>query len=259
MTFDRCRPHLRRALVALTGGLTVATLTACGSSRPAATAKPKASSTTSTTTGASDAGTNLHGKRYCEVLLVTLTGSTGTGDVFNSFPMNACPQARWAALDAGTVARDAGVPIAVLNGPRYWLMDSIKNYGPPDTVSRTFGGIEMTKRATVDIGPIAQARVPYTTHAVNRSVVFRFERGTTIYELKDPAGHAYVMQTWSQQVDPALAEADLAGIGPRLHPPAGWTYSSRTLTTPLVVDTRSAPAHVLQDDLGNSYSLTPGA
>ena len=39
----------------------------------------------------------------------------------------------------------------------------------------------------------------------------------------------------------------------RLHPPAGWRYETRILTEPLTVDTTSSVAHVLQDDLTNTY------
>ncbi len=35
----------------------------------------------------------------------------------------------------------------------------------------------------------------------------------------------------------------------------GWSYQTRTLDTPLHVDTTAEKASVLQDDLGNSYSL----
>ena len=234
-------------------------LTACGSSSSTSNPKPTTSTPSTTAAAAGTAGNDLRGKRYCEVLLVTLSGTDGTGQVFNSFPMNDCPQAQWAALDAATIAKDAGVPLAVLNGPRYWLMDNIKNFGPADSDTRTFGGIEMTKRATVDIGPIAEARTLYKTRAVNRSVVFSFDAGTPVYELTAPDGTTYVMQTWSQQIDPTLVEADLAAIGPRLELPEGWKFSSRTLTTALVVDTRNEPGRVLQDDLGNSYSKLAGA
>lgn len=255
MTPSPLVPTVRSRIVAVAATAMVVALAACGSSSDSADAKPS----TTTTSDPQAAGQNLHGKRYCEVLLVTLTNGSGTGDVYNSFPMNACPQVQWAALDAGTIAKDAGVPLAVLNGPRYWLMDTIKNYGPPDTVSKTFGGIEMTKRATVDIGPVATARVPYTTHDVNRSVVFSFKAGARIYQLTAADGTAYVMQTWSQQTDANLDETGLLTLGSRLALPAGWKYSSRVLDQPLTVDTRSEPGHVLQDELGNSYSKLAGA
>jgi hypothetical protein len=63
------------------------------------------------------------------------------------------------------------------------------------------------------------------------------------------------MQTWSQIVDRNLTLGDLAGLGSRLRLPEGWSYETRTLTEPLVVDTTDREAHVLQDELTNSYSL----
>ena len=66
------------------------------------------------------------------------------------------------------------------------------------------------------------------------------------------------MQSWSQQIAPTLAEADLANLGARLHLPAGWTYRTRVPTAPLRVVTKTTDAQVLQDDLGNSYSLETG-
>ncbi len=63
------------------------------------------------------------------------------------------------------------------------------------------------------------------------------------------------MQTWSQIGDNTPTLDRLPGLAGRLKLPAGWTYQSRTLTSPLRVDTTTADAHVTQDDLGTSYSL----
>lgn len=81
-----------------------------------------------------------------------------------------------------------------------------------------------------------------------------FDAGRAVYELTASDGTVFVMQTWSQQKDPELSEADLAGLGSRLELPDGWTYDSRVLDAPLRVVTTTTPAKVLQDDLGNSYS-----
>ena len=62
------------------------------------------------------------------------------------------------------------------------------------------------------------------------------------------------MQSWSQQIDPTLTETGLAGIGPRQTMPEDWKYQSRKLTKPMQVVTTTTDAHVLQDDLMNSYS-----
>lgn len=135
--------------------------------------------------------------RYGEVLLVRLSDSGAEATVYNTFPLNDCPAELWAKLDTTAIAAENGAQLALLNGPRYWL----------------------------------------------------------VFELIDPDGRRWVMQTWSQTVDPTLSLDDLSGLASRLNLSAGWTYEARTLTSPLRVDTTTEAAHVTQDDLANSYSL----
>ncbi|GJO49536.1 hypothetical protein NJB1604_33900 [Mycobacterium marinum] len=196
---------------------------------------------------------DLSGKRYGEVLLVEIDESGPQATVYNSFPLNDCPAELWSALDAQALAAENGVAAALLNGPRYWLMNSIEKepQGLPET--KSFGGIEMLKQATVQMSSMSPA--PYTVNRVNRHTVFVFNAGAEIYELIDPGGQRWVMQTWSQVVDPNLARADLPGLAARLDLPEGWSYEPRVLAETLRVDTTDRPAHVTQDDLSNSYSL----
>lgn len=197
--------------------------------------------------------TGLSGKRYGEVLLVTPGEAGPQATVYNSFPLNDCPAQLWSTLDPQAIAAENGAAAALLNGPRYWLMNAIEKafQGPP--VTKTFGGIEMLQEATVLLTSMNPA--PYTVNHVNRNTVFVFNAGEEIYELYDPDGQRWVMQTWSQIVDPNLSRADLPGLADRLNLPAGWTYQPRTLSSELRVDTRTRATQVLQDDLTNSYSL----
>jgi hypothetical protein len=89
---------------------------------------------------------------------------------------------------------------------------------------------------------------------VNRSATFIYDAGARVYELRTTEGATYVMQTYIAQIDPTLTEAQLTDLGSRLKLPEGWTYSSRILDTSLTVQTVTTAAHVLQDELGNSYS-----
>jgi hypothetical protein len=259
----------RAASVAFVTGIALFTVAACASS---GTSSAPTSSATSEAAhdGATDSAVrppvtaagaaDMRGRRYCEVLLVTSPTGNASADVYNSYPLNDCPQARWQALDPKAIATAEGVPVAVLNGPRYWLMDKVeKAPGGVTMTKKDFGGIEMYRQANVEIGSIADAAKRYTPHEVNRSTTFTFDAGHTVYELTAPDGSVYVMQTWSQQVDPTLAEADLAALGTRLKLPEGWRYGSRTLAEPLRVVTTSTAAKVLQDDLANSYSLETAA
>jgi hypothetical protein len=111
----------------------------------------------------------------------------------------------------------------------------------------------MIRQATVKLTSMNPA--PYNLNRVDRKAIFVFDAGREIYELIDPEGRRWVMQTYSQTVDHELALSDLRALATRLSLPAGWRYEARTPSTPLRVDTTTTDACVIQDDLANSYSL----
>ena len=199
---------------------------------------------------------DVFGKRYGEVLLVHIEESGPMATVYCSFPLNDCPQELWDKLDAQAIAAENGAVAARLNGPRHWLMSSIEKVSAGAPVRKTFGGIEMLRQATVQMATMNPA--PYSVNKVNRHTVFTFDAGREIYELIDPEGQRWVMHTWSQIFDPALDLADLPGLAGRLDLPVGWRYQPRVPTSPLRVDTTTCSAHVIQDELANSYSLQTG-
>ena len=195
----------------------------------------------------------VFGKRYGEVLLVTAGESGPQATVYNTFPLNDCPAELWDRLDANVIAEENGAAAALLNGPRYWLMSSIGKVGPDSLERKTFGGLEMIRQATVQLSSMNPS--PYQVNQVDRKAVFVFDAGREIYELIDPDGKRWVMQTFSQTVDRTLSLADLPGLATRLSLPPGWRYEARTPTTSVRVDTTGRDACVTQDDLANSYSL----
>ncbi len=195
---------------------------------------------------------DIFGKRYGEVLLVTAGDDGPEATVYNTFPLNDCPAELWEKLDADALAKENGAVAALLNGPRYWLMSSIEK-APDQHEIKTFGGIDMMRQATVKLSSMNPA--PYSPNPVDRKTVFHFDAGRPVFELVDAQGQRWVMQTWSQIVDPNLGLDDLAGLGPRLTLPEGWRYETRILTERLSVDTTTRDAHVTQDNFTNSYSL----
>ena len=199
------------------------------------------------------AGTDVFGKRYGEVLLVRMAESGPEAEVYNTFPLNDCPAELWDTLDAEALAKENGAAAALLNGPRYWLMSAIEKNSDGPQEMKSFGGIDMIRQATVKLSSMSPA--PYTVNRVDRRAVFTFEAGRPVFELVDPQGQRWVMQTWSQVVDRNLTLDDLPGLAARLQLPDGWRYETRTLTSPLTVDTTTRDAHVTQDELTNSYSL----
>lgn len=196
---------------------------------------------------------DVFGKRYGEVLLVHSGKSGPEATVYNTFPLNDCPAELWQKLDAQAIAAENGAMAALLNGPRYWLMNRIGKIGRDTVERKDFGGIEMLRQATVVLSSMNPS--PYSINRVNRKAVFIFDAGSEVYELIDPDGQLWVMQTYSQTVDPSLSQSELPNLAGRLSMPAGWTYHPRRLTSTLRIDTTTQDACVTQDDLANSYSL----
>jgi hypothetical protein len=195
---------------------------------------------------------DIRGQRYGEVLVVK-SGDDGLfAEVYNSFTLNDCPEAQWVALDLAAIAASEEALVAVANGPRYWLVDRIEKTGPPTPVVRDFGGISMARAAVLHLHDGFDPS-PYQGHRVARTATFSFDAGSEIYELVDPEGAVYVMQSWCVSVEPALGEPALPSLGDRLDLPAGWSYQSRRLDQPLDVMTTTEDAVVLQDELKNSY------
>jgi hypothetical protein len=200
---------------------------------------------------------DVFAKRYGEVLLV-YTGESGPeACVYNTFPLNDCPAELWDKLDADAIAEENNAVAALLNGPRYWLMSGIGKRDRDDLEHKTFGGLEMIRQATVKLSSMNPA--PYQPNRVDRKASFTFDAGREIYELIDPDDRHWVMQTWSQTVDPNLSLADLPGLAKRLALPPGWRYEARTPAAAVHVDTTNTDASVTQDDLANSYSLLPSS
>jgi hypothetical protein len=186
----------------------------------------------------------LHDARYCEVIELEGTPPNATATVWNTIGLNRCPASWWEALS---------VPNSVKNGPRHFLMDSVT--AQPGRV-RTFNGQRLRRVATIPIRSAAElAQTPYTDRTIERSNVWRWKRGRTVYELVAPGGDVYVMQSYSQIRDPDLAIGQLDTLGRRLDPPAGWRYRTRRLRRDLAVAASGGKATIVQDELLNTYQL----
>jgi hypothetical protein len=196
---------------------------------------------------------DLRGVRYGEVFLAFLE-DTPVIEVYNSSFLNECPDELWEALDAAQLAKENGATLAVLNGPRYWMMDGMGKIAAIEPIIRSFGGIDMRRVATLEVdGNFGPAF--YTERHVNRSAVWHFDAGKPVYELHAANGNAYVLQAYCVGVDPSLNQTSLSSLGEKLALPDSWSFHTRILENELIVDTTQRPATVLQDELQNTYSL----
>lgn len=199
----------------------------------------------------------MRGVRYGEVLAVFTSDAGFRAEVYGTQMLNDCPQEIWETLDQSVIASELGAVLVKLNGPRYWVLDGIgQKVAPIEPVLRDFNGMTMRRIATIELGDDLAAG-PYIVRHVDRGAVFFFDAGALVYELVDPSGLVYVMQSYCVSVDPTLTEGDLATLGERLELPAGWAYRVRALDTELVVDTTETVATVIQDEFENTYTL-PG-
>jgi hypothetical protein len=188
--------------------------------------------------------------RYCEIFTVFLAPSP-IAKVNNSYGLNNCRQGWWESLDPAALAADAGADLVLLNGPRYWLMDrvSVTDPGPISTL----GGKEMREVATIDLTKVGLAPPPaYTQVKIQRGTKFVFLDGRRVFELTDPNGRRYVMQSYARIVDPGLRYRELRGIGEEIGLPDGWSYRSRKLKRKLVLRA-NGQATIVQDGLKNTY------
>jgi hypothetical protein len=198
---------------------------------------------------------NLRGQRYGEVLL----GKGGLVvprefDVYNTIGLNDCPQNLWEKLDPQKIKADTGSKMVRLNGPRYWVIDGIKNSTLISKEQQNFGGIEMRHAGTIELtlkDEISLGR-PYIVHKVARNTTWVFDGGKPVYQLIGPDGTVYFMQSYSVQKAQQTGDS-LSKLGEKLKPSNGWKFRTLVLSKPFEVNAENGVAYVVQDDLDNTY------
>ena len=252
--------------------LTTLVLAACGSDTPttvsvttttapastaAATTAPITTAAVTTSAAPAPAGKkSLLNVRYCEVIPLFQESGKLVQYVYNTLGLNNCPAASWNALNADDLAKSLGAVKVELNGPRYWLLDQIIASGDTATGEvKTFGDLKMQLRAKVEV-PVGSASagsgVHYSPVTVLRNTEYVFGAGKPTFQLISAEGDEYIMQTYSQIIDPKLTINDLPNLAARLQLPKGWQYRVVTPDQDLHL-VASGKAYVLQDDLENSY------
>jgi hypothetical protein len=80
-----------------------------------------------------------------------------------------------------------------------------------------------------------------------------FVKGQPVFMLISPDGMPWVMQAFSNIVDPNLTYADLTTLGKRLKLAPGWKYQVKVLKQDLTVKAVNGNARIVQDDLEDTY------
>lgn len=198
---------------------------------------------------------NMRGERYGEVLL----GSGGllvpnSFDVYNTIGLNDCPEELWSKLDAEKLKKETGAKVVKLNGPRYWVIDGLTGSSLVNKEKRSFDGLDMRLAGTLELTMKDKMSLgkPYIIHQVARKTTWVFKAGKPVYQLIDPDGAVYFMQSFSAQK--AKQDMDsLAKLGSKLTLPSGWKFRTLTLSKDFNLSAIDGMAYVVQDDLENTY------
>jgi hypothetical protein len=196
---------------------------------------------------------NIRDRRYCELFVVKRQYGRISADVYNTLGLNDCPQSEWDAINTETLASSLRAVRVVRNGPRHFIMDRVASGDVASEVA-DMQGLSMRRIATMNLSllVLVEKRAFYVERTIHRTTGYAFLAGRPVYELISPKGQVYVMQAYSQIVDPALSYSDLENLGSRLKYPRGWQYRSRVLDKDLVARS-TGEAHIIQDELQNTY------
>jgi hypothetical protein len=218
-----------------------------------AAAGPRAGAQSPPQTAGEHSRADARNARYCEIIPVVRDGLHLVATVYNTLGLNDCPAALWDRLAEDPLKQRFGAIKVMLNGPRYFLMDTIAGEGATaagETID--VGGLAMTKRATIDLSLTELGEGPYRERTINRETRYVFDAGKPVFVLAAPNGSRYAMQAYAQIVDKTLSYDDLPKLGDRLKLPQGWRYTVLVPDKDLVVGAQGK-ATVVQDELADTY------
>lgn len=195
----------------------------------------------------------LRDQRYCEVLLGSGGFLTPTRlDVYNTIGLNECPADLWSKLTEASMKKETGAKFVKLNGPRHWVIDNFVNSKLVNPTIRSFGGIPMREAGILNIHINLFENGPYEPRTVDRTTIEHFVADRPVFQLIDPAGQVFFMQSYSLE-KAQQSMATLPALGSVLHLPKGWAYRSLTLKHDFYLKAIDNKATVLQDDRMNTY------
>lgn len=195
----------------------------------------------------------VRGARYCEIII---SQSKLQFAVFNTMGLNDCPDNLWKKLTAAGIKKNTQSFFVYLNGPRHFVIDGFKHTQLISSKERQFEKLSMREAGVVRLSlwDIVMGAKPYRQHRVDRTTTWIYKAHRPVYELIDPKGHVFVMQSYSLEKK-ALTQASLSHLHSQLTLPAGWVYKTGVLQKDKYLKATNDQAIVVQDSLLNTYQL----
>lgn len=207
----------------------------------------------------------IRGHRYTEIFLIAPEPSGSlTGGIYNTIGLNdatdagdSTPQPLVEGLDLAAVAKQYDVPAVFLNGPRLWCLDWLNVVVGRE---RDFNGLKARWVMWLDVPKTLSQNKSnaYKPMAGNRDTAFGINAGSPAFILDDPDNNSWVMKSAGLIVDPTQTYDTLRDLGTRLQLALGWTFRTVVLDADLILTPDNGKAHIVQDDLGNTYDRVGG-
>ena len=144
-----------------------------------------------------------------------------------------------------------------LNGPQYCTADGLALYDAAQTMFFDGLGARLVGKTCIpSCTNIPDDAVPYRDLVVGRKAEWVISKGRPASKLVNPRGEAYYMLAYSHAIDDSLSSGSLITLGNRLHVPEGWQYRVGSPVSDLVLRPVDGEAHLLRDELENTYMRT---
>jgi hypothetical protein len=132
--------------------------------------------------------------RYCEIIPIVRDRLHLEATVYNTLGLNDCPASVWDSITEEAMKQRFGAITVLLNGPRYFLMDSITAEGATKAGEKIdAGGLALTERASIDVGLFDLLDRAYRETTIDRDTTYLFKAGSPIFMLEAPDGARYVI------------------------------------------------------------------
>ncbi|MBK8554197.1 MAG: hypothetical protein IPL53_25375 [Ignavibacteria bacterium] len=202
---------------------------------------------------------NLRSKSYYEIFTAYRIFNKFKIGVYNNIKRLPIPVADSDRFDAEALKKELGAAMIIFNGPRFWVLDGIRGYYTGEPMK--FFGYEFDLVATIenkisDLKVQAKERKPYIEQTIGRYTDFIFNKGEKIFELVSDTGVIYTMQSASLEINKDQTISDFDSLSAKLKLPDGWIYRARMIEEDICFKIRGE-AHVIQDDLRNTYQRNP--
>jgi hypothetical protein len=203
---------------------------------------------------------NTRGMPFGGAAVMVGTGRNQRAHVYTATGCSELVPGSLEKIDGKALAAAFGsnVKAVAANIGRVWTMDEM-TIELGEVVD--FGSVKLCWVADMsgDEATAQMAEGPYAIGKILRNTEWIYKAGTKVQLLREPGGIVWVMQEYTNDVDPTLTIDNLDTVGSKLkNLPPGWTFETKVLTKDLSLDTRRTGlwASIVRDELGNTYQGT---